>query len=55
MPIEYEALLAVDPDIDTSSIISIADQLCISIDPKHNENRELRYSRVAKLDLSTKQ
>ena len=47
-----EAIQAVDQDADINSIISVADQLCASIDKQHKENRNLRYSRVAKLDLS---
>lgn len=48
----HEGLLAVDRDCDTSSIIAEADSLCLGIDPSHAENRKLRYTKFAKLDLS---
>lgn len=41
-------------NIDINSIVAEADNLCRSIDPKTEENRVLRYQRVAKLDLSEK-
>lgn len=45
-----ESTLALN--IDLNSIVAESDNLCRSIDPKTEENRMLRYKRVAKLDLS---
>ena len=39
-------------NIDLNSIVTEADNLCRSIDPETEENRRLRYKRMAKLDLS---
>jgi hypothetical protein len=40
-------------NIDINSITIEADDLCRSIDSKTEENRQLRYQRFAKLDLSS--
>lgn len=38
--------------LDDSSVIELADILCVEIDPGYKANRELRYSKYAQLDLS---
>ena len=47
-----DAIRTLQHDIDINLIASKANQLCRSIDPNTEENRKLRYNRVAKLDLS---
>ncbi len=47
---ELEHILGLS--IDVNLITLKADNLCLLIDPKTVENRQLRYKRVAKLDLS---
>ena len=41
-------------DVDTNAITTEANILCQMIDPDVKENRQLRYERVSKLDLSEK-
>ncbi|AZQ13304.1 hypothetical protein [Shewanella khirikhana] len=48
-----DAVRALSLDIDINALTKEADLLCKWIDPQSVENRALRYSRVAKLDLST--
>lgn len=48
-----DAVRSLSLDIDVNLLAAEADRLCLLIDPNTKENRLLRYSRFAKLDLST--
>lgn len=48
-----DAVRTLSNDIDVNLIAAEADSLCHSIDTNITLNRKLRYSRVAKLDLTT--
>jgi|GEM_PF-1526684 len=48
-----DAVRSLSLDIDVNLLTAEADRLCLLIDPNTKENRLLRYSRFARLDLST--
>lgn len=47
-----DAIRTLRLDIDINSIVKLADALCQEICSEHVELRQLRYERVADLDLS---